>query len=144
MTTTIAAAVGLLGLIAAPVAAAPQATTAPPVSTTPPAAATPWGNLGSIGSALGGAIPGVASASAGNAAGLLGYCLRNKLVSSASAGSILGKLTGQSGVATSPGYAAGQAGTLQTGSSVLSLDTLKGRVKTQICGMVLKRATSFL
>lgn len=108
-------------------------------------AGAPASRTGGLSSLLGGGLPDIASASAGNAAGLLGYCVRNKLVGGTDAASVLGKLTGQPGVATSSGYAAGQSGRLQTGSgNALSLDSLKGQVKTRVCDLVLKRAASFL
>ena len=121
--------------IALPALATAQTTTAPTTS---------GGKLGGLAGMLGGGVPNVASASAGNAAGLLGYCVKNNLLSGANAASVLGNLSGKSGVATSPGYGAGQQGTLQTGKSQLSLDGLRGQVKTQVCNLVLKRAKSFL
>ncbi len=102
------------------------------------------GGLGGLGGLLGGALPNVASASAGNAAGLLGYCIKNNVLGGNGAASVLGKLTGKQGVAASPGFEAGRQGELQAGDTALSLDSLKGRVKTQVCSMVLKRAQSFL
>jgi len=125
---------------------------------------TPSGGLGGLGGLLGGAVPNVASVGAGNAAGLLGYCLKNNLLGAAQAAtgttgtagkapaapatgaqSILERLTGRQGVATSPGFAAGQAGQVQTGAGqALSLDNLRGQVRTRVCGAVLNRAKSFL
>ncbi|RZM06140.1 MAG: DUF2501 domain-containing protein [Sphingomonas sp.] len=100
---------------------------------------------GGLAGLLGGALPNVASASAGNAAGLLGYCVKNNVLSGANAATVLGNLTGKPGVATSDGFAAGQAGTLDTGRGAgLSLDALKGQAKTKVCDLVLKRAKAFL
>lgn len=110
---------------------------------TAPAQGLPSGGIGSL---LGGALPSVGRTGAGNAAGVLGYCVKNKLVGDgqASAQSVIGKLTGQKGVADSPEYTAGQSGQLQTGTGMLSLNNLKGKVKTKVCDMVLSRAKSFL
>ena len=102
---------------------------------------------GGLGALLGGALPNVASTSAGNAAGVLGYCVKNNLLSGANATSVLGTLAGRAGVAGSPGYLAGQSGLLQTGqpdAAPLSLDGLRGQLKTQVCNLVLRRAKTFL
>lgn len=118
---------------------------------------------------LGGAIPGVGTAGIGNAAGLLGYCLKNRLLGAgtaagippgpatpatpaagagagaAGAAALLGRLTGRSGVTQSPGFALGQQGQVQqSGGGTLSLGALPARVKTQACNLVLQRAGSFL
>ena len=131
-TATIAA---LLGLAIIATAGNAQTTTAPEAS------ASKFGGLSSM---LGGALPNVASTGASNAAGVLGYCVKNNVLSGANAASVLGSLTGKTGIATSPAYAAGQAGTLQAGKSTMSLANMKGQVKTKVCDLVLKRAKSFL
>jgi hypothetical protein len=124
-----------------------------------------FGGLGGLGGLLGGGLPNVGSVGAGNAAGLLGYCLKNRLLGqggmlggltgsqtgtqatpqASGAQSILQRLTGRRDVQTSPGYAAGQAGQVQAGNGqTLSLGNLGGQVKTQLCNVVLKRAKAFL
>ncbi len=119
------------------------------------------GGLGGLGGLLGGAMPSIGSVGAGNAAGLLGYCLKNKLLGqggmlggqtsaratpqTSGAQSILQRLTGRRDVQTSPGFAAGQAGQVQAGNGqTLSLGNLGGQVKAQLCNVVLKRAKAFL
>ena len=126
------------------------------------------GDLGGLGGLLGSALPNVGSVGAGNAAGLLGYCLKNNLLgqgggalgaltgnlgttsqqpaaSTNGAQSILQRLTGRQGVTTSPGYAAGQAGQVQTpNGQSLSLGNLGGQIKTRMCSVVLNRAKAFL
>ena len=127
------------------------------------------GELGGLGGLLGGALPNVGSIGAGNAAGLLGYCLKNNLLGqggalgaltggrntsragsttkapATGAQSILRRLTGRQGVQTSPGYAAGQEGEVQApNGQAFSLDDLGGQVKTRMCSIVLNRAKSFL
>lgn len=103
------------------------------------------GSGGGLAGLLGGALPNMASTGAGNAAGLLGYCIKNNVVSGANASSVLGQLTGKQGVAGSEGFLAGQQGKVQTGNGqAFSLASVKGRVKTQLCNQVLKRARSFI
>ena len=120
------------------------------------------GLMGSLGGLLGGGMPSVGSIGAGNAAGLLGYCLKNKLLGqggalgglmgsqraapqASSAQSILQRLTNRQGVQTSPGFAAGQAGEIQAPNGQgLSLDDLGGQIKTRMCSLVLNRAKAFL
>ncbi|CAN5388774.1 hypothetical protein BH10PSE13_BH10PSE13_06040 [soil metagenome] len=97
-----------------------------------------------LGGLLGGVLPNVASVGAGNAAGVLGYCLKNKLLGAGGAASVLGKLTGKPGTTTAPGYAEGQKGLLQSGGMNVSLDSLKGQAKTKMCDMVLKHAQTLL
>lgn len=129
--------------------------------------AAPTTRSGGLGGLLGSAIPSVGSIGAGNAAGLLGYCLKNNLLGQGSAlgaltggqattpqattpaatgaQSILQRLTGRQGVTTSPGYAAGQSGQIQTPNGQgLPLGDLGGQVKTRMCSIVLNRAKSFL
>ena len=103
-----------------------------------------FAQLGDLGGLLGGALPNVASTGAGNAAGVLSYCVKNKLVNATSANSILGKLTGQPGVRESNGFQLGQTGTLKNDQGVLPIASLKGKVKTKLCDMVLRHATSLL
>lgn len=105
-----------------------------------------------LGNLLGGALPGIGAAGMGNAAGLLGYCVKNKLTGGAAARSVLDRLAGKPEVAQSPGYSQGLLGNVLGGSGAtagpqqpaLSLGSLKGQVRTRACDMVLKRAGSFL
>lgn len=127
----------IIAIIALSLSTAGLAQTAAPAPST----------AGGLAGLLGGAILNVASASAGNAAGVLGYCVKNNLLSGANASSVLGTLAGRSDVTASPGYRAGQSGLLQTGqagAAPLSLATMRGQLKTQVCNLVLRRATSFL
>ena len=153
------------------VAAFALATTASAQTTAPQSASiqSGLGSFGGLGGLLGGALPNVGSIGAGNAAGLLGYCLKNNLLGqggalgaltggrnaasragtakapATGAQSILQRLTGRQGVQTSPGYAAGQEGEVQApNGQAFSLDDLGGQVKTRMCSIVLSRAKSFL
>ena len=93
-----------------------------------------------------GRIPSMSGVSQGNAAGLLSYCGKNKLLGSSSgASSTLSTLTRKPGVTSSQDYAAGQAGKILSGKSPgLSLDSVPGPMKSQACDMVLKQAKHFL
>ena len=77
--------------------------------------------LGNLGGLLGGAMPDIASVGAGNAAGVLSYCVKNKLVNATGASSILGKLTGKPGVKESSGFKLGQTGTIQGDGGALPI-----------------------
>lgn len=107
------------------------------------------GLLGQAGGLLGGGLPQIGSIGAGNAAGLLGYCVKNRLLGATGNGTgaagVLGRLTGKKDVQSEPGFAAGQAGQVQAANGqTLSLEGLRGQVKTQVCNVVLKRARTFL
>jgi uncharacterized protein DUF2501 len=93
-----------------------------------------------------GGMPNISGMGVGNAAGVLGYCTKNKLLGSSSgASSVLGALQKKPGVTSSKGFAAGQAGQiLAGGSSSFSLDSVSGPMKSQACDMVLKQARHFL
>jgi hypothetical protein len=97
-----------------------------------------------LGGVLGGGLPGIGSVGAGNAAGVLSYCVKNKLVNATSASSVLGRLTGKPGVKESNGFRLGEGGTVQTEGNGLSLGGLKAKAKTKVCDIVLNHATSLL
>lgn len=129
------------------IAAAAFATTASAQTAAPQPAPTVQSRLGALGGLLGGGggLPNLGSAGVGNVAGLLGYCVRNKLSSGAGVASVLGKLTGRPGITTSSDYAAGQQGVLQGGDGkTLSLDGVKSTIRTRVCDLALSRARSFL
>lgn len=94
-------------VLAAGLALGTAAAAEPPQTGTTPA--------GDLAGPLDGGLPNVGAASASNAVGLLGYCVKNNVL--------------QGGGAAS-GYAEGQAGPLQTGRSALSLDAVRGRLRT--------------
>ncbi len=136
-------------LIAPAVAIAQTGTSPTPVAGAAASAPRGGGLLGQAGSLLGGGLPQIGSIGAGNAAGLLSYCVKNRLLAATGNGTgaagVLGRLTGKKDVRTLPGYEAGQAGQVQTpAGSSLSLDTLRGQVKGQVCNLVLNRARTFL
>jgi hypothetical protein len=107
------------------------------------AAAEPF-SLGRI-SVAGGLLPNLSSTTAGNAAGLLGYCVKNKILGGSSAASALGTLTERKAITSSEDYTAGRSGKLLTGQgNSLSLSGLGGTIKGKVCDLVLQRALSFL
>ena len=101
---------------------------------------------GGTGGLLGGLLPNVASTGGGNAAGVLGYCVKNQLLGSGTgATSALDALKSRAGLTATPGYAQGREGTLVTGrGQAFSLDGVKGKVKAKVCDMVLQHAKSLL
>jgi hypothetical protein len=106
------------------------------------------GGLGGLAGGLGGGggllSGGVSQIGAGNAAGLLGYCVKRKFLGGGDARSVLGKLTGRPGILGSKGYAAGQNGNLVTKQGTFSLDGVKDKVKGKVCDMVLDHAQGFV
>ena len=104
---------------------------------------------GALGALGGGGVPSVGSASPGNLAGVLQYCIQNNDVSGGSASSVqsqlMSKLGGQA--SSDPGYGAGQGGTLQTGPGggySLGGTGIKQEVTRKVCNLVLQRAQSML
>lgn len=99
----------------------------------------PGGAAGAVG------LPDVSSMGAGNAAGVLGYCVKNKLLGGADATSVLGGLTAKPQVKSSPDFAAGEAGNILSGDgSTFSLNSVPKQMKTKACDMVLKQGKSLL
>ena len=93
-----------------------------------------------------GGMPNISGMGVGNAAGVLGYCTKNKLLGGSSgASSVLSSLEKKPGVTSSKGFAAGQAGHILGGNGAnLSLDSVAGPMKSQACNRVLKQARHFL
>jgi hypothetical protein len=90
-------------------------------------------------------LPNVSSISAGNAAGVLQYCMRHKLVSSTGAEPVLTGLQKKSNVTRSKDFAAGAAGQVLSGKGGgMSLNNLQPHLKSQACDMVLKQGKHLL
>jgi len=90
-------------------------------------------------------LPNVSSMTAGNAAGVLQYCVKNKLVSSSSAGAVLDGLGKKPDLAKSSDYTAGQSGNILAGPGKgTSIAGMQPYLKSQTCSMVLKQAKHFL
>ncbi|MCL6740166.1 DUF2501 domain-containing protein [Sphingomonas sp. RB56-2] len=87
----------------------------------------------------------MSSISPGNAAGVLGYCVQNKVLSGGTANSALGGLMKKPGITSSSGYSAGKAGNIITGQGQkFSLNQVPSQVKSQACNAVLKQAPKLL
>jgi len=104
----------------------------------------------STGSGLGGmSMPSVGSASSGNIAGVLRYCVRNNYVDGNGGASVEHSLVGKLGGSTtkSSQFASGDKGMLQTGNgSNVSLGGggLKGQMTHKVCDQVLTHAKSLI
>lgn len=102
------------------------------------------GLSGVAGSLLGGLMPNLGSSTIGNLTGVLGYCLKNKLLGGRGASNVLSGLSSRNGVTSSKDFALGQTGILQTGNSSLPLGSLSDTIRTKACDVVLKQATKLL
>lgn len=119
-----------------------QAQSVPDVGSAGSAMSGMTGGMRSMASgAMGSMLPNVSSASTGNVAGVLSYCVQNNYLSGSGATSALSSLTGKQAVTSSSDYTAGQQGQLLTGGeSPFSLSSLKSGAKKKVCNMVLDRA----
>ncbi len=104
---------------------------------------------GTLGGAMGGGMPSVGSASGGNLAGVLQYCIRNNYLGGGGASTtesgLLGKLGG--GTSRSSQFESGDRGELQTGQgSTFSLGGggLKSKITQKVCDQILKHARSMI
>ncbi len=111
----------------------------------------PGGGLASgLGSGLGGmSTPSVGSASTGNLAGVLRYCVRNNYLGGTGASSVESGLVGKlgPGATSSRQFTSGDQGTLQTGggqSTSLGGGGLKAKLTHKVCGQVLQHARSLM
>lgn len=113
------------------------------------------GDTSALGGALGGggglAAMGLATpGTAGNAAGVITYCMKNNYLNADKAGQVKDQLLGKMGVSPKQepkdeGYLRGVSG-MVTGSDgqSFSLDKVKGDVKEKACDLVLDNAQSLL
>ena len=102
---------------------------------------------GGLGRVLGGGLPNVGSLGVGSATGILGYCLKNKLLreKDSLAQGVFGKLGSKPAVQSSPDFLDGQKGMIPNATGgKLSLDSLPAGIKAKACDMVLSKAQSFL
>ena len=90
-------------------------------------------------------VPNMSSISPGNAAGVLGYCVKNKVLSGGGATAALSGLMKKPGITSASGYSAGQGGNILTGNGQkFSLNQVPSQLKSQACNAVLKQAPRFL
>jgi uncharacterized protein DUF2501 len=104
------------------------------------------GGLGGLG---GMSMPQVGSASNGNIAGVLGYCMRNNYLGGSGASSVQQNLMGKlgSGGTSSSQYESGNKGVLQTGNGQnfsLGGSGVKAQLTQKICAQVLNHAKSLI
>lgn len=97
------------------------------------------------GSGIGNSLPAIGASTAGNAAGVIQYCVKNNYLNAANANGIkdklLGMVTGQKPQQT--GYANGAKGLLMgSDGQSLNLKGLSGKLKEKACDYVLKNASS--
>ena len=98
----------------------------------------------SIGRTPGGLLPNIGSTSTGNLAGMIGYCIKNKVLGEAGASSVLNGLFGRSDASSSKDFSLGQSGLLETGTGTRPLDNVKDTIRRKICDLVLKHAAMLL
>jgi hypothetical protein len=84
-------------------------------------------------------LPNVAHISAGNAAGVLQYCVSKSLVSSTSASLVMDGLTKKPDVTKSPDYVAGASGEIR-GDKNFAIGSAPSFLQSQACDMVLDQA----
>ena len=125
-------------------------------TTTSNAAGTTGNSMASLTSLLGGGTSALSSATMTNAAGILQYCMKNKLVSATNTDNIKNQLLDKLGLdsgtkQTQPqDYTQGLMGLLNTGKDQqLNLNTigsspLAEKVKTKACDFVLKQGVNYL
>lgn len=95
-------------------------------------------------SGVGNSLPAIGTSTAGNAAGVIQYCVKNNYLDAANANGIkdklMGMVTGQKPQQT--GYANGAKGLLMgSDGQSLNLKGLSGKLKEKACDYVLKNAT---
>lgn len=107
------------------------------------------GALGGLGDQL--SLPSLGSASTGNVAGVLQFCVKNNYLGANGVTSLkdklLGKLGGQKQVEQDPGYADGVKGILgggANGGSKFDLTTMRKQITDKACDKVLEYGKSML
>jgi hypothetical protein len=86
------------------------------------------------------ALPDVRSITPANAAGVLQYCAKNQLVSSAVSDGVIGSLSDDKKITSSHDYTAGQAGHILSGGKTFALGQTTGFLRSQACDLVLRQA----
>lgn len=100
-------------------------------------------------SGMPGAVPDLATMGGSNAAGVLSYCAKNKLIDSAQSNPVYSSLVKKPDVSENDSsFTSGSAGNILTGkgdsSSTFSLDKAPKQVRQKACDMVLKQSRSLL
>jgi len=93
-------------------------------------------------------LPAMGSASAGNVAGVLTFCMKNNYLGSNGVAGIkdklLGKLGGQKEAVVDPGYADGVKGIIGGGNNKLDLSNMRQQITDKACEKVLEYGKSML
>src|SRR5215213_4323311 len=90
------------------------------------------------------ALPNVQAMTPANSAGVLEYCSKRHLVSTVSAGAVLGSLTKKGSVKKSVEYTAGQSGQILTGhGKPFVVGKAPSYLQSRVCDMVLNHAKQF-
>ena len=90
------------------------------------------------------------SSTAGNAAGVITYCMKNNVLNADKAAQVKNQLLGKMGLAPQEepkdeGYLSGLSGMVTgSGGKSFNLDKVKGDLKEKACDYVLENATSLL
>ncbi len=104
------------------------------------------GALSGLGDQL--SLPAIGSASAGNVAGVLTFCMKNNYLGSNGVAGIkdklLGKLGGQKEAVVDPGYADGVKGIIGGGNNKLDLSNMRQQITDKACEKVLEYGKSML
>jgi len=116
------------------------------------------GGLGNLGGLAGGDMSSLASGSAGNAAGIIEYCVKNNYLGGDAVSSMKDKLLGKAGLGTDDkdqGFSDGENGLVQTsdgksidlgklGGDMGGIGDMKAKLTKKACGAVLDHAKSLL
>ncbi len=112
-------------------------------------AASSSGVLGNLGSGL--SLPAIGGDTAGNAAGVLEYCVKNKYLDGDAATTVKDKLLSKVGVQNTQqaeqdsSYISGAQGLLKgSDGKSLNLDSISGKLKDKACDYVLDNASSLI
>jgi uncharacterized protein DUF2501 len=98
----------------------------------------------SVGLMKGGA-PDISKISAGNTAGLLGFCVKHKYMPASSANPIISGLTKKPGVRSSSGYAAGQKGQIVNDTDrPVAMTEIPHEFQAQACNALLKKGRTLM
>ena len=90
-------------------------------------------------------VPDLAMMGGSNAAGVLSYCAKHKLIDTVESNKIYSTLTQKPGVSQDDSYNSGSLGTILTGNGTsFSLDKAPKKVRQKACNMVLKQSRSML
>jgi uncharacterized protein DUF2501 len=92
-----------------------------------------------------GGAPDISKISAGNAAGLLGFCVKHKYLPASSADPVVNGLVKKPGARSSSGYAAGQKGQIVNGSDKpVAMTEIPHEFQGRACNALLKKGRSLM